>query len=111
MNIEQTLERSLKLVFGMEYYGIRMEDAKEVGDMTYYYISVPESSTIEIDDPEINTRIKTSDGLSKFARDMFIEMQIESCKVIDEDEDWIQYVKDNMADFIKVFAKVRKGEI
>ena len=111
MNIEQRLEANLKLTLSMEWYGIRIEETKEVDNVTYNYISVPESSTIEVADPELNAQIKTADGLAKLAKDMLIKIQIDTCTAIDDDEDFIQYVKDTVSDWIKVYAKIRKGEV
>lgn len=111
MYTEQILKNSWQLTLIMEYYGIRIEDAKEVGDMPYSYISVPEFSTLEVEDQEMNAKIKTADGLISLAKDMLIKMQIDTCKGIDDDEDWIQYVKYNASDWFKLYAKVRKGEV
>ena len=111
MNLAQAVENSLKLGLSMEWYGIRIEDTKEIGEITYHYVSVPESSTIEVQDQGLNAKIKTAKGLASLAKDMLVNMQIEACKVLDDHEDWIQYVKDNMSDFLKVYAKVRKGEV
>jgi hypothetical protein len=95
----------------MEWYGIHIEDTREFGDITYQYVSVPESSTIEVEDQELNSKIKTSDGLVDVAKNMLVKMQVDTCKAIDDDDDFIQYVKDNVSDWIKVYARVRKGEV
>lgn len=111
MNIEQILEANLKLTLSMEWYGICIEETKEVDNATYNYVSVPESSTIEVADPKLNAQIKTADGLAKLAKDMLIKIQLDTCTAIDDDEDFIQYVKDTVSDWIKVYAKIRKGEV
>ena len=108
---EQILKDNMKTTLLMEWYGIRIEETKEVGEVVHHYVSVPESSTIEVEDQELNARIKTSDGLAKLAKDMLVKMQIDVCKAIDDDEGFIQYVKDTMPDSLKVLARVRKGEV
>lgn len=110
MNKEQLFD-NLKLILIMEYYGIRMEDTKDIGDVTYYYVSVPESSVIEITDHAWNDKIKTADGLVSIAKDMFVKMTLDSCKAVFDDDEFVDEVKANISDYIKVFAKVRKGEV
>ena len=111
MNIEQILETNLKLTLSMEWYGIRAEETKEIGYATYHYVSVPESSTIEIEDQELNVKIKTADGLKKIARDMLVKQLLDYCKAEFDDEEFIQEIKDDISEYIKVFARVRKGEV
>lgn len=115
MNTEK-LTDILKLTLIMEYYGIRMEDTKELDGVTYQYISVPESSTIVTEDQEVNDRIKTSDGLVALAKDMLIKMMLDTCRAVynDDDDDIdeiIEEMKSTISDWLKVYAKVRKGEV
>lgn len=110
--MNKQLLNNLKTSFLLEWYGIRMEDNKEIGVTTHQYISVPESSTIEVEDPELNTKIKTADGLMSIAKDMLVKMLLDSCRIVsDNDEEFVQEVKDNISEYLKVYAKVRKGEV
>lgn len=115
MNTKQIVENSLKLTLILEYYGIRMEDTKELDGVTYQYISVPESSTIVTEDQEVNDRIKTSDGLVALAKDMLIKMQLDTCREIfgadDDIEEILAEMKSTVSDWLKIYARVRKGEV
>ena len=114
MNKEQ-LADNLKTILIMEWYGIHIEDKKEIGYTTHYYVSVPESSTIETADQELNNQIKTSDGLISAAKNMFVKMLLDNCKSEYADEDDIkelmEEVTNNISDYIKIYVKVRKGEV
>ena len=103
--------KNLQTALLMEYYGIRMEETKEIEHTTHYYISVPESSTIEVNDQELNDKIKTADGLISVAKDLLIKMLLDSCKAVNDDDDFIQHVKDNISEYIKIYAAIRKGEV
>lgn len=113
----------------LEWLGIRMEDVKteNIGFgliyKTAYYFSVPESSTIEINDiaefgfkvplvKELNSRIKTSNGLKLLAKEKIIDMTIDSCRTeFPDDEEFIADVKQNISEYFKFYGKVRKGEV
>ena len=111
MNNEQLLN-NLKTTLSMEWYGIRIEDTKEIGDAIHQYISVPESSTIVTEDEELNGHIKTADGLIAIAKNMLVKMVIDTFKAeYGEDDEFLEDFKNDVADYIKVFAKVRKGEV
>ena len=110
MNNEQLL-KNFKTTLLLEWYGIRMEESEEVGYTTHQYISVPESSTIEVKDPELNTKVKTADGLISIAKDMLVKMLLDSCQSEFNDDEFTQEVKDNISEYLKVYAKVRKGEV
>lgn len=110
MNGEQLL-KNLKTTLTMEWYGIRTEDSKEIGYTTHQYISVPESSTIEVEDPELNTKLKTAKGLMSVGKDMIVKMLLDSCDSEYHDEEFTKEVKDNISEYLKVYAKVRKGEV
>lgn len=110
MNNEQLL-KNLQTTLTMEWYGIRTEDIKEIGHTTHQYISVPESSTIEVDDPELNIKVKTAKGLMSIGKDMIIKIILDSCQSEYNDEEFTKEVKDNISEYLKVYAKVRKGEV
>ena len=113
MNNEQIVN-NLKSIMTMEWYGIRIEDTKEVGIATHQYVSVPESSTIEIEDQELNAKIQTADGLKLVAKDMLIKMMLDLCRATyDEDdiEEFMEDIKRDISDYLTVYAKVRKGEV
>lgn len=110
---KEQLENNFQIIFNLEYLGIRIEDVKEENSSfglipkTVYYYSVPESSTIEVD----NT-VKTSDDLKIFAKKLLIDMIIDSCKdAYPDDEEFIKDVENNTSDYFKFYAKVRKGEV
>ena len=110
MNNEQLL-KNLKTTLLLEWYGIRMEESKEIGYTTHYYISVPESSIIETEDQELNTKVKTADGLISIAKDMLVKMLLDSCQSEFDDDEFTQDIKDNISEYLKVYAKIRKGEV
>lgn len=110
MNDQVTME-NLKNTLLMEWYGIRIEDVKDDGSAVHHYISVPESSTIEVEDKELNEKIKTSDGLISIAQDLLIMMVIKHCDATYGDEEFTQEVKDNISDYLKVYARIREGEV
>jgi len=77
-----------------------------------YYFSVPESSTIEVDNEELNARIKTADGLKRLAKDELIAIFVKAYENdFEKDKDLLDYLKNNTSDYLKFYAKVRKGEV
>lgn len=117
MNKEQ-LASNIEKVFLLEYLGIRFEDTKEEKDSygfhskTIFLFSVPESSTIELEDEELNARIKTADALKRLAKESIIDMMIDSFKAqFGEDKEFLEHIKNNTPDYFKFYAKVRKGEL
>lgn len=113
----EQIEKNLKIVLTMEWLGIHIEDTKEVTDeygipsKMVYYFSVPETSTMEVEDKELNDQIKTSDGLIALAKEELLDMLIDSCEdAFGDDEEFIEEVKNNTSDYIKFYAKVRTGE-
>lgn len=108
------IESNLKTVLSLEYYGIHIEDTKEQVLKILYYFSVPEKSTIEIDNA-LNDKIKTADGLIKIAKESLTQIIIDSCKSEfnddEEDEEFYNDVKNNISEYALFYAKVRKGEI
>lgn len=109
---------SANVILNLEYLGVHFEDIKEERSkhgfftkMAYYY-SVPESSTIEVDNEELNTRIKTADGLKRLAKDELIAMFVKVYgSELGEDKEFLDYMKNNTSDYLKFYAKVRKGEV
>lgn len=117
MNEEQ-LASNIEKVFLLEYLGIRFEDTREEKDSygfhskTIFLFSVPESSTIELEDEELNERIKTADALKRLAKESIIDMMIDSFKAqFGEDKEFLEHIKNNTPDYFKFYAKVRKGEL
>lgn len=116
---QKQFENYLNIIFGLEWLGIRMEETKEEIDpnwfsttKTAYYFSVPESSTIEIENQDMNARIKTSDGLKSVAKEVLIDMMVDACEQEYGKDKWfIEDVKNNVSDYFKFYAKVRKGEV
>lgn len=113
----EQIEKNLKTVLTLEWLGVHIEDTKEVTDeygipsKTVYYLSVPETSTIEVEDKELSVRIQSSDGLISLAKKEILDMLMDSCKdVFGDDEEFLEEVKNNTSDYFKFYAKVRKGE-
>lgn len=119
MDKQKQFENYLNIIFGLEYLGIRMEETKEERGSnwfsttkTAYYFSVPESSTIEVENQELNTRIKTSDGLKTLAKETLTDMMIDACEQEYGKDQWlIEDVKKDISNYFKFYAKVRKGEV
>lgn len=113
----EQIEKNLKTVLTLEWLGIHIEDTKEVTNnygvpiRNAYYFSVPETSTMEVEDKELNKKIKTSDGLIALAKEEIVDMLIDSCKdVFGNDKEFIEEIKNNTSDYFKFYAKVRTGE-
>lgn len=115
---KEQIEKNFNIILGMEYLGIHIEDTKEekgnfgFTTKTIYYYSVPESSTIEVDNKELNAKIKTSDGLKLLAKESLTDMLIDSCKdAYPDDEEFIKDIKDNKSEYFAFYAKIRSGEV
>jgi len=113
-----TIEKNLQAVLTLEWLGVRIEETKTENDnfgfttKTVYYYSVPESSTIEVEDIELNNRIKTSDGLKALAKETLIEVFINTCEAtFPDDKEFIKDLEDDSSNYLKFYAKVRKGEV
>ena len=113
----EQIEKNLKTVLTLEWLGVHIEDTKEVTDeygipsKTVYYLSVPETSTIEVEDKELSKKIQSSDSLISLAKEEILDMLMDSCKdVFGDDEEFLEEVKNNTSDYFKFYAKVRKGE-
>lgn len=113
----EQIEKNLKTVLTLEWLGVHIEDTKEITDeygipsKTVYYLSVPETSTIEVEDKELNKKIQSSDNLIALAKKEILDMLMDSCKdVFGDDEEFLEEVKNNTSDYFKFYAKVRKGE-
>lgn len=114
----ETIAKNLRTVLALEWYGVRIEDTKEEDSAyglltkTAYYYSVPESSTLDTGNVEINNRIQTADGLKLFAKEMLKEMFINTCKAaFGDDEEFIKDLENDFSNYCKFYAKVRKGEV
>ena len=115
---KEQISDSATIIFNLEYLGVHFEDVKEekskYGFFTKiaYYFSVPESSTIEVDNEEWNARIKTADGLKRLAKDELCAMIVKAYENdFGKDKDLLDYLKNNTPDYLKFYAKVRKGEV
>jgi hypothetical protein len=112
------LESNLPIILGLEYLGIRFEDTKEekskygLFSKTAYYYSVPESSILEVENKDLNERIKTAHDLKYLAKESLIDMMIDNLQEeFDEDDELVSEIKNNMNDYCKFYAKVRSGEV
>lgn len=117
MNNEQ-ITNNFNTILTLEWFGICLEGTKEEADdsgivaKTVYYYSVPESSTIEVDDENLNNAIKTSDGLKLLAKGTLIDMVVNACKAeYPDDEEFIEDLKNNASNYFKFRARVRTGEV
>ena len=116
---KELIKQNIYIILTLEYLGIKIESVKEDKDKrgvlskTAYYYSVPESSTLEVKDTDFKEVIKTDDGLKRIAKETLIAMLLENCKrEFGEDADeFISDVKNNISDYFKFYAKVRRGEV
>ena len=109
--MEELIKRNTTRLVNLEYLGIRIEDEKEEGSKTAYYYSVPESSTLEVENKELNSRIKTANDLKNLAKETIVVMILDNClKEFGEDAEFLYDIKNNTSDYFKFYAKVRKGE-
>lgn len=113
----EQIEKNLKAVLTLEWLGIHIEDTKEVTDKygipskIIYYFSVPETSTIEVEDKELTKRIQSSDGLIALAKEEILNILLETCNdEFDDDKEFLEEIKNNTSDYFKFYAKVRTGE-
>lgn len=113
----EQIEKNLNTVLTLEWLGVHIEDTKEVTDeygiisKTVYYLSVPETSTIEVEDNELSKKIQSSDGLISLAKEEILDMIMDSCNdMFGDDDEFLEEVKNNTSDYFKFYAKVRKGE-
>ena len=113
----EQIKKNLKTVLTLEWLGIHIEDTKEVTDeygipsKTVYYLSVPETSTIEVEDKELSKKIQSSDSLISFAKEEILDMLMDFCNdMFGDDDEFLEEMKNNTSDYFKFYAKVRKGE-
>jgi hypothetical protein len=111
--MHEFFEKNLNIILLLEWLGVRMENVKEdYEDKTVYYYSVPESSTIEVDDTELNARIKTADGLKLVAKEALTTILVNTCRAeFSDDEEFIAEIQNHFADYFQFYAKVRYGEV
>lgn len=109
---KEELTKTLQTVLALALYGIDIEKTDEMTENGFpkivYFFSVPESSTIELDDlDKYKDLVKSSEGLITVAKDTLTDLLFESFKMsYGEDID-----RKEVADSMKFYAKVRKGEI
>lgn len=108
--IKEQFSNNIKTLLILEYLGIRLEDTINSNELLMFYFSVPESSTLELENKELDKRIKTSDDLIQLAKDLLIEMTLESGEIF-EDEEFLKEVESNIDSYCKFYAKVRKDEV
>lgn len=115
--MDEQIKSNITIILNLEYLGVRFEEVKdEYGthnliSKTAYYYSVPESSTLDVENEALNDRIKTANDLKRLAKDILVDMIINNCKKEFEDDEFISDVENNIDDYFKFYAKVRKGEI
>lgn len=116
--IKKRLERNITIALNLEWLGVRFEETKYERDdlsftsKTVYYYSVPESSVIELDNKDLNIRIKTADGLKLLAKELITEMFVNSCRAAyPDDKEFVDDVKDHISEYMKCKARVRHGEV
>jgi DNA-binding transcriptional MerR regulator len=117
---KEQINKNIETILALEYIGVHIEEVKEInnkygipGQLAYYF-SVPETSTIEVEDEteEENKKIKSSEGLITLAKETIVGMLIDSCiDQSEEDKEFIEEVKSNTSDYFKFYAKVRTGEV
>lgn len=117
--MEKMIKSNITIIVNLEYLGIRFEDTKEeytpnrLTSKTVYYYSVPESSTLEVENEALNEKIKTANDLKHLAKDVLVDMLLDNCKSEfgEKADEFVSDVKNNLSDYFKFCAKVRKGEI
>jgi hypothetical protein len=116
--MNELLKANVTVILNLEYLGVRIEEVKdEYGNIGIlpkiaYYYSVPESSTLEVENVDLNEKIKTANALKHLAKETLIDMIINNCeKEFGEDDGFIADLKNNVDDYCKFYAKVRHGEV
>lgn len=111
--MDNTLFRdNFNTILNLEWLGIRIENIENDSLITKFYYSIPESSTIEVDNNELNNKIKTSNDLKLLAKDVLTAIIIESCETeYPDDKEFIEDINKNIFEYVKFYAKVRVGEI
>lgn len=108
------LKEITEALLSLEYLGIHIEDIKEQDGKQLYFFSVPESSTLQLIDSDLNERIRDECGLINLAKEFFTEAVVESCRSVfgdEEDEKFYDDVRNNISEYASFFAKVRHGEV
>ena len=107
-----------RTVLNLEWLGVHFDETKEEKDSfgfltkQAYYFSVPETSTIEVDNADLNEKIKTADGLKRLAKEAMLEVIMNTCKdEYGEDDFFLEALKSNSSNFFTFYAKVRNGEV
>lgn len=96
----------------LEYLGVRIEDARndETNGILFFF-SVPEHSVLK--SSESGHDIKTSDGLIELTKQTLLNIVWTEFDNASENEceDFRAQLKEKYPDWIKCYAKVRKGEV
>jgi hypothetical protein len=116
---KELIKRNTTIIVNLEYLGVHIDKVKEEYNpygqfsKTVYYYSVPESSTLEIENQNLNARIKTDNDLKQLTKEVLIDMMLDHCKAeFGEDADeFVADVKNTISDYFKFYAKVRSGEV
>lgn len=116
--MNELLKSNVTIILNLEYLGVCIEEVKdEYGNIGIlpkiaYYYSVPESSTLEVENVDLNEKIKTANDLKHLAKETLIDMIINNCeKEFGEDDEFIADLKNNVDDYFKFYAKVRYREV
>jgi hypothetical protein len=115
---KEKIKELIEITLALEWLGIHIEDTKELKDeygfpsKLCYLFSVPESSDIDVEDAELQEKVKTSDGLISIAKEQMMDTVNSLYKGTfgDEEDLFFGDVKDDMSDYVKFYAKVRTGE-
>ena len=113
-NVYNQLEENLEAILNLEYLGVHIEDTKEQDGKQLYFFSVPESSTLQFKDSEMNERIRDKCGLTNLTKEIITETIVESCRAVfgdEEDEEFYDDVRNNISEYASFFVKVRHGEV
>lgn len=116
----EQLEKFYKSLLTLEYIGVHTESTEYVNDkfglpsILHYYFSVPETSTIEGDKDLYTSEALISvakEELSQTVKELYIDAYGNDEFGKEFLEDFKEDINNNLSDYIKFFAKVRKGEV
>ena len=112
MDNYELLKSSIELMLYLEYFGIHIEDTKDVNYKKVVYFSVPELSTITTKDDKTNQKISNANGLIEFAKEYLTAIFIETCEdeLSDKEKYILANIKENISDYLEFYAKIRTGE-
>ena len=112
MDNYEFLKSSIELILYMEYFGIHIENTKDMNYKRIVYFSVPELSTITTKDDKTNQKISNANGLIELAKEYLTAIFIEACgnDLNDNEKDIVADIKENISDYLEFYAKIRTGE-